>query len=1025
MRLIFRYTNTKGLILMVRKIALLLFISLVHHSFAQQSLKYKSDEQLYERGMEMYRIGKYGLARINFTNYVEKQSNSVSTKVAEAAYLLRVCAQELENDDVKFLWEDYIQRYPYSNRLPYAKMNMGHYYKSTNKYKQATRWYERVRPSTLDEETRIEYYFSSAYVLFMMKEYDKALVKFNKIKGKDHKYASAVKYYYAHIQYEKGNYQTALDEFKVLENDKGFKKVIPFYIAQIHYLQEDYASAIKYADPLLTQGTKKRKADMNRIIGDSYYAQKDYPKSVPYYKKAIELSSEPKREDYYHLGFANYFVGEYEAAITGLSKVTSAEDLMSQNAYYHLGDCYLQLGDKKRARVAFEAASRFEFDKNIQEDALFNYIKLNYELSYSPFNEIINSFMTFIELFPESDKVDQAYEYLGRAFLTTKNYREALASMEKIKRKNSDVYRALQRVAYYRGLELFTDKNFTEAIDFLNYSLKYAEYDKALKVGAYYWRGEAHYRTGDYAKAIKDFREYIFQPGSYQMKEFPVAHYNIAYAYFKQKEYTEAQSWFRKFIKLSDGRDRVMIGDAYNRTGDCYFVKRQFSAATGFYDKASKVPEGSPDYALFQKAFCLGLEKQYERKISELNAMVSRYPQSPYVDDALYETGRSYVALGNLDKAIYNYKKTKEKYPKGSYAKKAMLQLGLVYYNSNDSKNALKFYKRVVNEYPGTEEGEDALSGIRNIYMDKNDLNGYMQYTNQLGSFAQVGEREKDSLTFVGAERFYMQSDCDRAISHFKNYLRQFPDGKFVLNAHFYKADCQYKTGEYSEALSSFEYVSGRERSLFTEESLIRMGELHYQQEAYRQAYKSFSRLELEAEIVENRLEAKIGKMRCLAKINQPDECIKAAENLLLSNKIADEIRREAMFNIAQSYHNLGNIDMAMKNYEVIANNTKSEEGAESKYWVAQIKFNQGEAAIAEKIIFDYIDKGTSHQYWLARSFILLAEIYHDRGEDFQALQYLQSIKENYQGEDDIHNRVDGYMNKWQVSTGDEVVSAG
>ncbi|WP_430815587.1 tetratricopeptide repeat protein [Carboxylicivirga sp. RSCT41] len=1014
---------------MMRKIALLLFVSLVHCSFAQQSLKFDSPDKQYERGMEMYRLGKYGLARINFNKFVEEANGDNSSLVAEAAYLSRVCAQKLENEDVKYLWESYLLEYPYSNRLHYAKMNLGEFYMDQKKYKQASRWYDKVKASALDEETQVEYYFSAGYALFMLEEYDAALVKFNKIKGRDHKYSSSVQYYYAHIQYQKGNYQTALDEFKKIENDKGFKKVIPFYIAQIYYLKEDYNGAVKYAEPLTQEGTKARQADMNRIVADSYYAQKEYEKSIAYYQKVIKLSDKPLRSDYYHLGFANYFIKNYEDAVKGLSQVTSGDDIMAQNAHYHLGDCYLKLNDKKRARVAFEAASNNEFDKAIQEDALLNYIKLNYELSYSPFNEIINSFMRFIELFPESDKIDEAYEYLGKAFLTTKNYREALASMEKIQRKTGDVYRALQRVAYYRGLELFTDLNFREAIEFFNYSLKYAEYDKSLKVGAYYWRGEAYYRMGIYSKAILDFREYIFQPGSYEMKEFPIAHYNIAYSYFKQKEYAESLSWFRKYIKMTDKRDRIMLGDAYNRVGDCYYVNRQFSQAVKNYDLASVIPEGSPDYALFQKAFCLGLMKQYNDKIAVLDDMVKRYPASPYVDDALYETGRSYVAIGNNDRAVYYYKSTKERYPKGSYAKKAMLQLGLVYYNNNEPDNSLQFYKRVVNEYPGTEEAEDALVGIRNIYMDRNDLDGYMRYTGSLGSFAQVGEREQDSLMFVSAERFYMQSDCERAISHFKNYLNKFPEGKFVLNAHFYKADCQYKVGEYTGALSSFEYVAERERSLFTEEALIRMGELHYQQKAYRKAYESFNRLELEAEITENRLEAKIGKMRCLVKMDQPEECIKAAENLLSTAKIADEIKREAIFNMAKSYQQLGNKEKAFENYQMVSSNTKSVEGAEAKYQVAQMLSDRGDKDASEKEIFDYIDKGTSHQYWLARSFILLAEIYNDRGETFQAIQYLQSIKDNYEGDDDIEQRVDGYLKSWDTkekeTTDTETINVG
>ena len=87
---------------------------------------------------------------------------------------------------------------------------------------------------------------------------------------------------------------------------------------------------------------------------------------------------------------------------------------MTQNAYYHLADCYLHTGDKKNARIAFEAASRADFDKAIKEDAMFNYLKLNYELSFSPFNEIVNSFMQFINEFPNSRHIDEAYRYLDR-----------------------------------------------------------------------------------------------------------------------------------------------------------------------------------------------------------------------------------------------------------------------------------------------------------------------------------------------------------------------------------------------------------------------------------------------------------------------------------------------------------------------------------------------------------------------------------------------------------------------------------
>ncbi|MCT4645025.1 MAG: hypothetical protein N4A74_08575, partial [Carboxylicivirga sp.] len=184
---------------MMRKIALLLFVSLVHYSFAQQSLKYDSPNKLYEKGMEMYRLGKYGLARINFSKFVDENKEGNSSLVAEAAYLSRRCAQKLENDDVEYLWESYLKEFPYSNRVHYARRHLGDYYKDKRKYKQAIRWYDRVKAKSLDDEAQVEYYFSTGYSHFMLEDYDKALVNFNRIKGKSDKYNSSVQYYYAHI----------------------------------------------------------------------------------------------------------------------------------------------------------------------------------------------------------------------------------------------------------------------------------------------------------------------------------------------------------------------------------------------------------------------------------------------------------------------------------------------------------------------------------------------------------------------------------------------------------------------------------------------------------------------------------------------------------------------------------------------------------------------------------------------------------------------------------------------------------
>jgi hypothetical protein len=51
--------------------------------------------------------------------------------------------------------------------------------------------------------------------------------------------------------------------------------------------------------------------------------------------------------------------------------------------------------------------------------------------------------------------------------------------------------------------------------------------------------------------------------------------------------------------------------------------------------------------------------------------------------------------------------------------------------------------------------------------------------------------------------------------------------------------------------------------------------------------------------------------------------------------------------------------------------------------------------------VLDFIDKNTPHQYWLAKSFILLAHNYEKQNDVFQATHTLQSVIENYAEKND------------------------
>ncbi len=993
-------------------ITLALAIFFIQNSFAQKSLTYQNIEHEFNKAIELYNLNKFGAARDYFEKIMKITKNKATHLYDEAEFYTAICAKELENDDAKYLLEKFIQNHPESYKKSDVYYNLGDIQLSHKRYSSALKYFNKINNRLLDKKYKDESTFKIGYCLFMNKKNNEAEKYFKKLKNNtSSKYYESSNYYYAHIMYEKGNYNETLNTFNKIK-DTSFKNVIPFYIAQIYYLKKDYDKAIEYAYPLINKGTKTRNTDMLRIVGYSYFAKKQYLKSIDFLEKTINSSKEPRREDYYYLGFAYYYKKNYDKAADYLSMVTSANDELSQNAYYHLADCYIKLNDKKRARLTFEAASKYNFNTNIQENALFNTIKLNYELNYSPFNEIINSLMDFINKFPNSKNIDDAYNYLSNVFLSTKNYKDALEALEKIKIKNNKVNKAFQRVAYFRAIDLYTNLNFSEAKNFFLLSLKNSEYNKELKTRSYYWIAECEYRMHNYNNAIDYYNKFISQPNAYTTNLYPLAFYNIAYAYFKTKQYETAKGKWTQFVNKKTNENSAIIGDAYNRIGDCYYVQRNFENAINYYKKASKITTAAPDYSMMQMAKSMGILKQYNKKIEILNNLINKYPTSHYVDDALFETGKSYLAIGDLKNAIYKYKTIKEKYPESSYAKKAMLQLGLVYYNSNQYDNSMAFYKRVINEFPNTPESIEALKGIRNIYMDRNKLNEYISYANSLGNFARVDAREKDSLSYVTAEKYYMNNNCDKAILYFKNYLKNNPKGMFAVNANYYMGDCLYKKGNKHKALEAFEYVTNNPKNIFSEDALLRSGEIYFADKNYSKAISNFIKLEQIAEIPENTMEAQIGILRCYQQLNDYNNSVTAAEKIINNSQAAPETIREAEFIEAKALMRNNKFDKAIPLFTKLAENTQSSQGAESKYILAQYYYDTNELKKAEDTVFDFANKGTSHNYWLARSFIVLSDVYITKKEYFQAKQYLESIKENYNGNDDIQKTIENKLYK-------------
>jgi TolA-binding protein len=990
----------------------------------QQTNTYTDSENLFYEGKALHSQKKYAASTISLEKYLKSADKRQSETVQESEYFLAANAFELHKIDAIYKLKAYIKEYPYSSFLDQSYFMIATIEFEQRNFKEAIVWFKKISAEKLSPEDNIDYLFRYAYTQLQLKDYAASKYLFSQLKGKNTRYEDAVNYYYAYTEYTQKNYDTALAGFLKVEENSEYAGFVPYYIVQIYYQKKKYEELIPIAEGLVKKNpNNENNAEVYRILGECYYQKKDYEKTIANLGKYQQIVKKVVRNDMYLLGISYYNVKKYKDAVTYLSKVPTDSDEISQNAYLHLGISYLKLDQKNNARLAFEPASKMNFDKDVKEEALYNYALATYELSFSPFNESVLAFEAFLKEFPKSKYTDKVYDYLVNVYLTTKNYQEAYESMLKIQNPSPRIQEAKQRVLFNMGVDVFNSANYDKAIELFTNSLSLGTYNPTIAARARYWRADCFYRQEKYGLAREDYNAFLLSPGARLTKEFNLANYNIGYSYFNEKDYNSALPCFRKYIAFESNKSLQTYTDALNRTGDCYFTQHEFGNAQKYYNEAADAKSTGGDYSIFQKAFVMGLQKDYSGEINTLQGLLRDFPNSTYKADALSEIGHAYALQEKMNEAVATYDELYKEFPTSSFARKGLLEKGMLYFNANQSENAITAYKQVVSTYPNSEEATTALESLEKLYVQTNNVSEYTTYVQTLGNSIKISTEKEDSLNYAAAERQYLYGKVPQAAENLDLYLQKYPDGKFNIKARYYLAECLYAKGEKAQALDEYKKLIQQKGNPFMEESVARAGEISYDEKNYDDAIQYFNTLKSISEKKENIAAARLGILRCNDFLNNATGTIAAANEMMEDARLDVELVREARYRRAKAYLSLNEGEKALNDLTELSYETRNIYGAECNYLLANYYFTINSDDAAQKVIFNFIDKNTPHQYWLARCFILLSDIYIKKGDDFQAKQYLLSLKENYKQADAIQDMIKERLDKIEQRERDKVIT--
>ncbi|NHF57993.1 tetratricopeptide repeat protein [Flavobacteriaceae bacterium TP-CH-4] len=978
-----------------------LFLGMVFVGFSQETKVYTHDDKDYQDALALYNNEQYQAAQTIFAK-VKNSTDNLETK-ANSAYYEANAAVRLNQLGADRLMEDFVEKYPTSTKRNSAFADVAEYYFETGKYPYALKWYNKVDQNALSRKEMDKFNFNYGYSLFSSGKQKEAERYLDKVSDSP-VYGSQAKYYMGYISYQQDDYEEANQRFDEINDPELLEEKLSYYQADMNFKLGKFEEAIALAKQQIPKSDRTEKSELNKIIGESYFNLNQYANAIPYLEQYRGKRGKWSNTDYYLLGYSYYKQGDFANAIQQFNKIIGGTNSVSQNAYYHLAECYLKLDKKQEALNAFRNASQMDFSPEIQKDAYLNYARLSYEIgnAYEPVPQVISD---YLEKYPNDSHTQEMQELLVDSYITSKNFAGAMELLEKNRGFASKA--TYQKVAYYRGIELFLDGDHAGASEALQKSLDSAE-DMLFKARASYWKAESDYLLNRFDEALANFLAFRQNPMASSTEEYKELNYNLAYTYFKLRDYPKAISNFTDFTD-SGSNDTQKLYDGYLRLGDSYFVTRKYWPAIETYNNALALSGPQKDYAAYQKAMSYGFVDKRDTKIEELDRFVSAYPKSTLKDDALFELGNTYVSTGREQQGLQTYDRLIDEYRGSSLVPQAMMRQGLVHYNASRNERALGRFKSVVRDFPNTQEAVQAVATAKLIYVDMGRVDEYAAWVKDL-DFVEVTDSELDNATFESADKQNLEGKKEAAIRGYEKYIQQFPNGLHSIKANFNLAQLYFAKGQKEKALPHYKFVADKGGSEYGEQALTRVCEIYIGNNDYGNALPYLERLEATADIQQNRTFAQSNLMKGYYQQKNYDQTLAYAEKVLSTSSIDNRIKSDAQIMIARSAIATGDVAKAESAYEEVLKIATGETAAEALYYNAYFMNQSGEYENSNNAVQKLAKDYAAYKEWGGKGLIIMAKNFYALGDAYQASYILESVIGNFSQYPEIVSEAKGEL---------------
>lgn len=879
------------------------------------------------------------------------------------------------------------------------------YYFNQEKYKEVRTCLAQVNLRFLSNQQILSLKFYQAYMYFIEEQFEQAFVLFDAVRQvqKENPVYYDALYYYAFLELHfREDYERALWGFRLLEKERFYKNLVPYYIAYLMYFQKQKQEALVYINQALAYETVLYRSELLKLSAYLYFEKQDYAQTIQQtrrYQKEYSLLKD--RDIIYALGYSYYQTQQLDSAVFYLKQVEEPEegaDALFYNAMYNLGNVNLQLQRKEAARAAFSYCIRENPNAEEKERALFLYAQLSLDLGFS--DRALSEIKTFMSLYPNSAYASQAQDMLLFCYANSNDYKQAYHYLQQM--SSPEAQRLKSRVYYGRAIAFIYDGMADSALGLLEDIIRLKERN-AFYYYAYFWKGLLLAQAKEIKGALKSLERCLDIPSEYvtaQINPLQVR-YHLAGLYFTNKNYAQALVYYAVLERHWKDKDTPEYQDVLIKMADAHFLLKHYETAAKRFARIKHSGSAYRDYATYQLALLEGI-KDARKKIFGLLEFLKTFPESAYRVYAYVALGNAYLEQSQYAESQRYFEKILSERAYLSRHPMALLNLGLIAMQQEYYETAITEFKRLHEQFPKSNERAVSLEFMKEAYSQLNKMQDYIAYMKMRGY--QVSPKQEDSLLYADINAKKRRGKWREVVSSAHLYLHRFSEGYYRSDIYFLLAD-YYETQKKPDSVLYYckRLTQGEDSLMFnhyTEDCVYKMVKIFYDdQKDYRQAVP-YLQLLYRVGGEENKRLAVQALLKSYYQLSEDSAAYVWVRTLEDKQYKADASERVLMLYFKAKHEEMGrHYDTSIHLYRTAAAmNQGGALAAEMAYKIARLSFEKGAPdKQVESLAFDMITRYASYEYWVILSYILLGDIYSRQKDWFNAKATYKSIVDNTQ----------------------------